>query len=133
MLLLSELWAGTPRRIPRPDYLLYALQRRQRKSAYSSVSSPVSGSTTIWPSVTQPSLQAWGHSSWPSWWGAAVKGSPAGGILLMSTVASHSCLLKWLWAGLRGALTPAEPLVFLTRILGCFDLEVNTLLCYLAR
>src|SRR5215217_1116184 len=90
MLLLSELWAGTPRRIPRPDYLLYALQRRQRKSAYSSVSSPVSGSTTIWPSVTQPSLQAWGRSSWSSWWGAAVKGSPAGGILLMSTVASLS-------------------------------------------
>src|SRR5215217_7497356 len=90
MLLLSELWAGAPRRIPRPDYLLYALQRRQRYSGYSSFSSPVSGSRAIWPIVTQPSLQAWGRSSWSSWCGAAWKGSPAGDILMVSTVTSKS-------------------------------------------
>src|SRR5215203_1958622 len=39
-------------------------QRRQRYRANSSVSSPVSGSITVWPIVTQPSLQAWGRSSW---------------------------------------------------------------------
>src|SRR5215208_8240165 len=69
---------------------IYALQRRQRYSAYSSVSSPVSGSIAIWPIVTQPSLQAWGASSWSSWCGAAWKGSPAGDILMVSTVTSKS-------------------------------------------
>jgi hypothetical protein len=37
-------------------------------SAYSSHSLLVSGSTPGWPSVIQPSLQAWGRSSWWSWW-----------------------------------------------------------------
>src|SRR5215203_356396 len=45
----------------------------------------------IWPIVTQPSLQAWGRSSWSSWCGAAWKGSPAGDILMVSTVTSKFC------------------------------------------
>src|SRR5215204_6455807 len=76
--------AGTPRRIPRPDYLLYALQRRHGTRMYSTTSPSRSCSdSTTRPRNTQPSMQAWGRSSWWSR-AAAWKGSPAGGILLVA-------------------------------------------------
>jgi hypothetical protein len=46
--------AGTPRRMPRPDYLLYALQRRHGTRMYSISSSP-SGNSTTCPRKYQPS------------------------------------------------------------------------------
>src|SRR5918995_4498706 len=53
--------AGTPQRMPRPDYLLYALQRRHgtRMYATTSPSRSCSDSTTR-PRNTQPSMQAQG-------------------------------------------------------------------------
>jgi hypothetical protein len=66
--------AARKRRPRRPEgcpglitYLASSAQRRQRYRANSSVSSPVSGLMTVWPIVTQPSLQAWRCSSWWSW------------------------------------------------------------------
>jgi hypothetical protein len=50
----SIIKAGTPRRIARPDYLLYALQRRHGTRMYSISSSPSANSSTC-PRKCQPS------------------------------------------------------------------------------
>ena len=58
------------------------------------------------PSVIQPSLQAWRHSSWRSWstrWGCC--------ILVVSTV-----FPPFLWAGSRGVLPPAGPFLYQTPV-----------------